>query len=206
MTLAASGCLGGGGGGEATPIRNGSGSNNRAPRIGGTAPPGIVPGEFYDFRPSASDPDGDRLVFSIVNKPHWARFDHRTGRLTGSPGERSIGLYTGISIVVSDGRASSALPTFDIAVTHSAPGMVTLSWMPPTQNEDGSALHDLAGYRIYVGRQPHRLSRVIVLNNPGLTRYVVENLSPATWFFAMTSYNRQGDESRRSATVRKRIG
>jgi hypothetical protein len=47
---------------------------------------------------------------------------------------------------------------------------------------------------------------VIVLNNPGLMRYVVENLSPATWHFAMTSFNRRGRESRRSATVSRNVG
>ena len=86
-----------------------------------------------------------------------------------------------------------------------ASGLVTLSWMPPTQNEDGSALHDLAGYRVYAGTSPDSLSRVIVLNNPGLTRYVVEYLTPAIWHFAMTSFNRDGLEGPRSAIVSKRI-
>ena len=85
-------------------------------------------------------------------------------------------------------------------------GMVTLSWLPPTQNDDGTTLKDLAGYRIYVGQDPDALSRVIVLNNPGLTRYAVDGLSPATWHFAMTSFNRKGQESTRSATVSKQVG
>lgn len=205
VTLATAGCLGSGGsgGGKAGKVVP---SQNRAPVITGHSPPEIPADEYFDFRPQASDPDGDRLVFSISNKPVWARFNPETGRLHGKPAARDVGIYTGITIVVSDGEFLTTLPAFEIAVTQGASGSVTLSWQPPTQNEDGSPLRDLAGYRIYLGRSPESLSRVIVLNNPGLTRYVVENLSPSTWHFAMTSFNRNGRESRRSATASKHIG
>jgi hypothetical protein len=146
------------------------------------------------------------LVFSISNKPAWTTFDQETGRLTGTPREADVGIYTGITIVVSDGYTSTALPSFEIEVVQHASGLVTLSWTPPTENEDGSTLEDLAGYRIYMGRNPNSLSRVIVLNNPGLTRYVIENLSPATWHFAMTSVNGEGRESHKSAVVKKDVG
>jgi len=205
VTLAAGGCLGGGGG-DAKSGRKGGVSGNRAPQISGAAPPETLADEFYDFRPVASDPDGDRLVFSVSNKPVWAQFDAATGRLSGTPAARDVGLYTGITIVASDGRSSTALPAFELAVTQTASGMVTLSWLPPTQNDDGSSLKDLAGYRIYVGQDPAALTRVIVLNNAGLTRYVVDNLSPSIWHFAMTSFNRKGQESSRSTTVSKQVG
>jgi hypothetical protein len=203
VTLATTGC--GGGSSDGKPGK-GAQSSNRAPVIAGRSPPKAQADEHFDFRPQADDPDGDRLVFSISNKPVWARFSPETGRLQGTPGAADVGIYTGITIVVSDGQSSSALPAFELEVTQASSGVVTLSWQPPTQNEDGSHLRDLAGYRIYIGRNADSLSRVIVLNNAGLTRYVVENLSPSTWYFAMTSFNYRGRESRRSATVSKRVG
>lgn len=209
VTLATSGCLGGGGNGggsASTAPRKGAQVANRAPNIAGSVPPEAAIDEFFDFRPSAQDPDGDVLVFSISNKPTWARFNTETGRLHGTPGAGDVGIYTGIVIMASDGRQSAALPAFEISVVQSAPGNVALSWEPPTRNEDGTALRDLAGYRVYAGRNPHALSRVIVLNNPGLTRYVVENLARGRWHFAMTSFNRDGSESRRTGTVSKRVG
>ena len=209
VTLATSGCLGGGGSGgnnASISARKGAQAANRAPNIAGSVPPEAAIGEAFDFRPSAGDPDGDVLVFSITNKPDWAHFNAETGRLHGRPGAGDVGIYTGIVIGVSDGRLSTALPAFDVAVAQTSSGNVTLSWQPPTRNEDGTALRDLAGYRIYVGRRADALSRVIVLNNPGLTRYVVENLAPAKWHFAMTSFNRDGRESRRSGAVSKRVG
>lgn len=85
-------------------------------------------------------------------------------------------------------------------------GSATLSWYPPTDNADGSTMADLVGYRIYYGTSPNQLNRTIAIDNPGLTRYVVENLAPARWHFAMTSLNASGKESARSSTVSKRIG
>jgi hypothetical protein len=81
-----------------------------------------------------------------------------------------------------------------------------LSWFPPTQNADGSALTDLAGYRIYYGRKVDALNQVITLRNPGLTRLVIEDLTSATWHFSMTSFNSSGTESERSPTVSKTVG
>lgn len=206
VALAAGGCLGGGGGNATKSSRQAPPAGNSAPQISGAPEPEVPADTFYDFRPTASDPDGNRLVFSVSNKPVWAQFDPATGQLAGTPAARDVGIYTSITIVASDGQRSTALRAFDLTVTQTASGMVTLSWLPPTRNEDGSVLDDLAGYRIYLGRDPNTLSRVIVLNNPGLTRYVVHGLSRATWHFAMTSFSREGQESGRSATASKRVG
>ena len=179
---------------------------NSAPTISGAPPAHILEGQAYEFTPSASDPDGDALEFAIGRKPAWATFDKTTGRLAGTPKEGDVGNFTNIGITVSDGRASTALPTFNITVNQIAFGAATLSWQPPTENSDGSSMSDLAGYRIYYGRDANTLSQSVVLDNPGLTRYVVENLTPAIWHFSMTSVNAGGVESRRSETVSKTIG
>jgi len=181
-------------------------ADNRPPRISGSPPGTATVNEAYDFRPSASDPDRDALSYSIFHKPGWASFNRSSGQLSGTPRAGDVGTHPDIRISVSDGRATAALPEFRIVVSESGNGAVTLSWDPPTNNEDGSPLQDLAGYRIYLGRSPSDLSRVILVNNPGVTRFVVEGLSRATWHFAMTSVNRRGRESRRSAVVRKAVG
>jgi hypothetical protein len=178
---------------------------NQAPTIVGAPPRTIVEGEFYEFIPNAADPDGDTLAFSIARKPGWANFDRATGRLSGTPGADDVGNFTNIAITVSDGEATASLANFDITVDAIALGSATLSWNPPSENVDGSVLTDLAGYRIYYGRDADQMTRTIVISNPGLTRYVVENLGPANWYFTMTSVNSSGVESRRSPTVSKSI-
>ena len=204
VSLILGGCLGSGGGGGSTAGVRQSGTN-QAPTISGTPPASVTPGEKYAFQPEAADSDGDTLSFTIAQMPAWASFDNVTGRLSGTPQAGDAGQHSGITITVSDGKRSTSLPAFDISVLQSAAGSVTLSWLPPTENADGSALTNLAGYRIHFGRSVDAMNRVIVLGNPGLTRHVVENLSPATWYFAMTSINAKGKESKRSTVVSKTV-
>ncbi len=55
---------------------------NRSPTISGSPMTSLRVGEAYDFRPNASDPDGDALSFSIENQPDWANFSTTNGRLS----------------------------------------------------------------------------------------------------------------------------
>ena len=73
--------------------------------------------------------------------------------------------------------------------------------MPPTENSDGSALTNLAGYTVYYGTSPSNLTQSVKVANPGLTAYTVTNLSSGTWYFAVTSYSSTGVESARTGTV-----
>ncbi|MBM4220223.1 MAG: hypothetical protein FJ171_11500 [Gammaproteobacteria bacterium] len=143
---------------------NPPGLSNQAPVISGSPSTSVVEGEFYEFTPSASDADGDSLQFSIARKPLWADFNPQTGRISGTPTSADVGNFTNIAISVSDGSASADLQAFDISVHAFAIGAATLSWYPPTTNSDGSALTNLAGYRIYYGRNPNDLTRAIILN------------------------------------------
>ena len=74
-------------------------------------------------------------------------------------------------------------------------GSATLSWTPPTQNTDGSPLTDLASYKIYYGNESGNYQTTIQIDNPGITIYVVENLTPNTYYFVMTAINSSGVES-----------
>jgi hypothetical protein len=176
---------------------------NTAPVISGSPATSVNAGVAYSFRPSASDANGDPLTFSITNKPTWATFDAATGQLSGTPTAAQVGTYSNIVISVSDSKASAALPAFSIAVTQVSVGAATLSWTPPTQNTDGSALTNLAGYRLYYGLSAGSLNQTIEIANPGVTTYVIENLSPGTYFFAVRAYSSAGGESVNSNVASK---
>ncbi|HVF18511.1 MAG TPA: putative Ig domain-containing protein, partial [Steroidobacteraceae bacterium] len=156
-----------------------------------------------NFRPKAADADGDTLTYSVANKPAWASFNTTTGQLSGTPSSASVGTYSNIVISVSDGKASAALPAFAIAVNASSIGGATLSWTPPTQNIDGTALSDLAGYRIYYGTSATALTQMVQVSGVGVSTYVVENLSPSTYYFAVRAYTASGAESTNSNMVSK---
>lgn len=178
---------------------------NLPPVISGIPGSSIVTGQAYSFLPSASDPNGDAITFSISNKPAWATFNTSTGRLNGTPAPADVGSYTGIVIRVSDGFTTVSLAAFTITVMQTANGTATIAWLPPTLNTDGTPLTDLGGYRIYYGTSPSTLNQVADITNPGLTNYVVENLWPATWYFSLRSYRTDGTESDPSNTVSKTV-
>jgi hypothetical protein len=178
-------------------------TNNSAPTISGTPPTVVAAGESYVFRPRVSDPDSTVFRFDIAGKPSWATFDVLTGRLAGTPSAEDIGVYGSIEISVTDGTDTTTLPAFSIEVVASgtATGSVTLSWTPPTQNEDGSQLTDLKAYRILWSRDGGAFSNSVRINNPSVTRYVVENLTPGTYEFTATAINSAEVESRFSNAI-----
>ncbi|MEO1037786.1 MAG: hypothetical protein AAFX44_19690 [Pseudomonadota bacterium] len=77
----------------------------------------------------------------------------------------------------------------------------TLSWTPPTTNTDGSALTDLAGYKILIGISSGDYTETVDLETVGLSRYVVQDVPIDTYFVVMTSVNSSGVESTYSGEV-----
>ncbi len=89
---------------------------NQSPVISGTPDLSVDEGQHYVFSPSANDPDGDALSFSIANKPAWASFDSASGTLSGTPDYGMSGSYANIEISVNDGALTSTLPAFTLNV------------------------------------------------------------------------------------------
>jgi hypothetical protein len=171
---------------------------NSPPTIGGSPPRTVTAGQSYSFTPTSSDPDGDDLTFTVANLPSWATFDSSTGTVTGIPADADVGNYTGVRVTVSDGTDTASLQ-WSVEVEAVSLGSLTLSWTAPTRNTDGTQLTDLAGYRIYWGRTSGNYTESVTVDNPGLTSYVVENLSSGTYEFVTTSFNTSGVESEMSA-------
>jgi hypothetical protein len=180
-------------------------STNRAPTISGTPARSVNVGNAYSFRPTASDADGNTLTYSISGRPSWATFSSTTGLLSGTPSASYVGTYSNIVISVSDGRVSTSLAAFSISVVDVSNGGATLSWTPPTSNTDGTALTNLAGYRIAYGTSSTALTQTIQVANPGLSSYTLSNLAPGTYYFAVRAYTSSGTESNNSNVQAKTV-
>jgi hypothetical protein len=179
--------------------------SNSPPVISGSPPGEVVATEVYNFTPSASDPDNDTLNFSAINKPTWASLDSASGRLHGTPGDADVGLYENIRISVSDGTASAETSSFTVAVVQTTSGVITLDWLAPTQNVDGTPLTDLAGYRIYYGNVRGQYDYTRDIDDAGIMTVVIDNLTQGTWYFAATALNSSGLESDLSGEVEKLV-
>lgn len=169
---------------------------NSAPTISMTSQSVLV-GRQLSAQPTASDPDGQALTFSIQNAPSWLSFNSQTGAISGTPASSDVGTFLGITITVSDGQAQASA-TFSITVTDSTSGSATLTWQAPSMRTDGSPLTDLAGFRIYYGTSSGDLRYTIDVTDPGARNYVVDNLTPGTWYFSISAKDSTGAESARS--------
>ncbi len=168
---------------------------DRPPIIVGAPPTTITVGESLSFRPETIDENPEKLSFTVENLPDWARFDNDNGELAGVPSYEDAKVYENISIRVSDGRYTSELRPFSLEVIERTDLSVTLSWLPPQENQDGTALFDLRGYKIRYGQSPDDLSNVIDISSPGISTYVVDSLSAGTYYFSLTAYNQNLVES-----------
>jgi len=209
--LATTGCKSGGGSSSSSQASASvAAGTNQAPKISGSPGASVAAGQKYTFVPVASDADGDTLGFSITNRPAWAQFDTSTGRLTGTPATTDIGSFANIQVSVSDGKTATALTAFTLTVSASGlptsgTNAATLSWSAPTENEDGSALTNLSGYRIRYGTKADELTSEITINTAGITTYMVTDLAPATYYFAIKAVSASGAESSLSDVASKTI-
>jgi hypothetical protein len=112
---------------------------NSPPTISGTPAAMAMVEQPYSFTPTASDPDRDKLRFAISNRPSWAGFNTRTGRLSGTPASANVGQYSNIVISVNDGTTSVALPAFSIQVQDIDNQAPVISGTPATSATIGVA-------------------------------------------------------------------
>lgn len=101
-------------------------------------------------------------------------------------------------------KASSGtltLPAVSASVTYTLvcdwPGVTkaALTWTAPTQNTDGSALTNLAGFRPLWGPSCADLPNSVYINDPAARSWQSPDLAPGTWSFAVIAFNTLGLES-----------
>jgi hypothetical protein len=203
---------------------------NSAPDISGTPPTSVVAGNNYYFQPTATDDDRDNLKFSIVGKPAWARFNRRSGLLSGTPGMADIGTYSNIVITVFDRKTSASLPPFNIQVQGASStsgattggsatdsdttepvttsvqiGSLTLQWSAPVTRTDGTplSLSEIDGYRIYYGVSAGNYPNQIDVADGTAQAVTVTDMPVGTYYLVMTTYDNSGNESAYSSMLMK---
>jgi hypothetical protein len=74
-------------------------------------------------------------------------------------------------------------------------GTVTVRWTPPTTNTNGSALTNLAKYKIRYGTSPSSLDRSTTIDDPSRRSHTISALAAGTWYFAVRAINTSNVES-----------
>ncbi len=96
------------------------------------------------------------------------------------------------------GAGGTAIEMLTVLITT----MVSLDWVAPTENVDGTPLTDLTAYRIYYGAGSRSYDDVLDLPDPAATSYTVDLVS-GTYYVAMTAIDGDGNESAYSNEVIK---
>ena len=118
---------------------------------------------------------------------------------TGSEQVGPISVQTTYTLTCSSGTGT-IIEIANIRVN----GSVSLSWVPPTHNTDGTELNDLAGYRIYTGEHSRTYEQMLELADPMATDTRI-TLPSGEHHIAMTALDLDGNESAYSNEVRRRI-
>src|ERR1700752_896960 len=87
---------------------------------------------------------------------------------------------------------------FAFLVSYAHSGQVQLSWNAPTKNADGTALADLAGYKLYYGQNTRQVSGVyaFTVDIGNRNSYTLSGLTDgALYYFAVTAYDSSQNES-----------
>jgi hypothetical protein len=202
-------CGGGGSEGDASTIvgapPTSSSTTVGAVAIGGPKADAAVANQFYQFVPEIGDTSGADVVFAIENKPAWATFDAAAGTLSGTPTGADVGSRAAVRISAVAGGSRTTVE-FQLQVVASADGVASVSLDAPVTRTDGTALQNLAGYRIYYGKTATRLDRFVDVKDRAATSAVVSQLTPGTWFFTATAYDANGFESEPTELAQKQIG
>jgi len=97
--------------------------------------------------------------------------------------------------------SSNASSSSSSSSSSASSGSVTLTWIEPTTNTNGTALTDLAGYTIEYGTSAAELDEVANIDGPSTTTYTVSGLAAGTWYFAISANASDGTQSGLSGVV-----
>jgi hypothetical protein len=84
---------------------------------------------------------------------------------------------------------------------------IVLSWTAPTSRTDNSFLpfSELDGYRIYYGTTATELNMLVDLNDNSITEYTIDTLPTGDYYFAVSAYDTDGNESGMSNILNKGV-
>lgn len=117
-----------------------------------------------------------------------------------------LALVTSLILTACGGGSSSgSADVRDSSIVTS--GSASLSWIAPSTRADSSylALADLQGYRVYYGTSASNLALLVDINDNGMTEYATDSLPSGNYYFAVTAYDSDGNESGYSNIINKDV-
>jgi hypothetical protein len=84
-------------------------------------------------------------------------------------------------------------------------GSANVTWTAPTTNSDGSALTNLARFKVYYGTSSTSLTSSATVDDITARSATISSLNPGTWYFAVRAINTANVESGNSNIASKAV-
>lgn len=84
-------------------------------------------------------------------------------------------------------------------------GSANITWVAPTTNMDGSALTNLASFKVYYGTSSTALTNSTIISDVTRRSTTISSLAPGTWYFAVRAVNSAAAESDNSNVASKAV-
>jgi hypothetical protein len=98
----------------------------------------------------------------------------------------------------------SASTNYTLTCTWSS-GSANVTWTAPTTNLDGSALTNLAGFKVFYGTSSTALTSSTTIDDMTRRSATISSLSPGTWYFAVRAFTSAQKESANSNVTSKSV-
>lgn len=96
------------------------GTLNASPRITSTPDTEALIGNAYSYAVKATDPDEDRLTYTLMSAPEGMQIDAETGEITWSRPESQRGTHA-VTVQVKDGRGGTDEQAFTVSLIDAPP-------------------------------------------------------------------------------------
>ena len=102
-----------------------------------------------------------------------------------------------IQVSSRDGTTRTVVITINGVDESDTTSDITLSWVAPTEREDGTAISmaEIAGYRVYYGTSEGDYPNQVVVADRTTMQATLRNLETGTYYIVVTTYDTDGRES-----------
>lgn len=177
------------------------------------APPGQLPAITLAASPSnIRFGDSSILTWSSTNATSCVAGGTWWGGVRPTTGSANTGRLTApksIFTLTCTGPGGSSTASTAVTIVASNPEQqptrsVTLSWVTPTINADGTPLTDLAGFYVRYGTSSGNYSSSIRINDPNIGNYLVQGLAAGqTYYFTVAAFDTTGNTGANATEANK---
>lgn len=179
---------------------------NAAPVLASIGDKSVTAGTTLDFNISATDSDSTVPILEVSGIPTDAQFYdfyNGTGRFTISPAQTSPSGIQNITFFARDAQNPDLSDSETISIFIAAAsdagntGSASLSWTPPVERTDGTALllSEISGYTVHYGESSGNYTESLMINDGSATSATITNLTPGSHYMVVTTRDTDGRES-----------